>query len=231
MEYICFPYGFRRGKCSSWISRISLSESDRQTTLPSVRSRVRDKLTGTNCADLQLVIGEQRNMAQPQANLTNLFSDLHRFGQNEEWDRALKTANKSKNHYTIFLKPHMAIFVLTRSLNFKPDGHVSIYPYREHIGNMFHPLSADWAWHSLHFIFWLCQNGQTLRYLNIWIFSVLQETPGDEKVLQCKIVCFIQQGKFEEALSVIHKNGELSRRVWVIKSFSCKFSMVNVQSF
>jgi hypothetical protein len=34
-----------------------------------------------------------------ESNLSNLYIELNRFGQNGEYERALKTANKSKNNY------------------------------------------------------------------------------------------------------------------------------------
>ena len=40
---------------------------------------------------------------------------------------------------------------------------------------------------------------------------VLQESPEDETAFTCKIVCFIQLGKFEEALAAIRKNAKLAR--------------------
>jgi len=34
-----------------------------------------------------------------ESNLSNLYIELNRFGQNGEYERALKTANKSKSKY------------------------------------------------------------------------------------------------------------------------------------
>ena len=42
-------------------------------------------------------------------------------------------------------------------------------------------------------------------------FSVLQEVADDEKAFHCKVVCLIQLGRFDEALTAIHKNSNISR--------------------
>ena len=43
--------------------------------------------------------------------------------------------------------------------------------------------------------------------MNIFVvLTVLEKVPNDKDAFQCKIVCFMQQGKFHDALQILKSN-------------------------
>ncbi|KAK2187665.1 hypothetical protein NP493_158g04070 [Ridgeia piscesae] len=69
----------------------------------------------------------------------------------------------------------------------------------------------------------LGQNGQYDRAIKV-VNKILQESPEDETAFTCKIVCFIQLGKFEEALAAIRKNAKLASCVVFEKAY-CEYRL------
>jgi len=47
--------------------------------------------------------------------------------------------------------------------------------------------------------------------INYSILSVLAQAPDEEEALQCRVICFLQLSKFQEALQAINKNAKLAK--------------------
>jgi hypothetical protein len=52
-------------------------------------------------------------MASRESNLSTLYAELHKLGQNGEYERALKTANRSKLKIKLFITIVKAKFIST----------------------------------------------------------------------------------------------------------------------
>ncbi|KAI0231459.1 Signal recognition particle subunit SRP72 [Lamellibrachia satsuma] len=69
----------------------------------------------------------------------------------------------------------------------------------------------------------LGQNGDYDRAIKV-VNKILQEAPEDETAFRCKMVCYIQLGKFEEALTAIRKNAKLASSVIFEKAY-CEYRL------
>lgn len=123
-----------------------------------------------------------------ESNLSNLYIELNRFGQNGEYERALKTANKSKIKY---IRNYNAVTTSKMSVKYAP--------YVRH-------RACEWLRVTVS-----CSVRQLkLSSTNLLFFTVLQQFPDEEKAFHCKVVCFIQLSRFQDGLKAILNQPKLS---------------------
>lgn len=62
--------------------------------------------------------------ATKESNMSTLYVELNRFGQNGEYERALKTANKSKVTYVLVYRIIVQLIVWKMAVKYVPYVHI-----------------------------------------------------------------------------------------------------------